>query len=369
MKTTVIEYINRIQEGGAEALIRDYALFLNKEKFKVIIVCNFITKNSSIYKTLKDNNINVIQLYKPFIFVNRIIKKLFGSKYDSFLLKRIIKQYNPNTLHIHLESLEAIYNLRNILKNIKILYTCHNLPKTMIGDDLPNEKKAAEYLIKHNNMQIIALHDDMAIEINKLFNISNTVVINNAIDFNKYTDVKITKQEKRKELGISEKAYVIGNIGRLSYQKNQKFILEVFLDVLITNKDAFLLLIGTGPLKNEILRFINEHKINDKVLLLSHRNDIPELLKTMDVFLFPSNYEGLGIVLIEAQLTNLPCIVSDKIPKEAFISDLVQQLSLNQDISIWSNSCLHPKTNIFNYYNKNKYNIEKEILKLEKLYK
>lgn len=367
MKTKVVEFINRIQEGGAEALIRDYALLIDKNKFDVVVLCYFASKDSSINKILKGHNIEVVEMYGRFPTVCRVLSRLFN-KFNSLLLKKYIKKIKPDVLHAHLEILETLYCAKDTLNDTKLLYTCHNLPKTLIGEDLPREEKAAKYLIENNKLQMIALHDDMAKEINERFNINNTVVIKNGIDFNKFINVDKTKEFIREELSIPKDAYVIGNVGRWSYQKNPEFTLKVFNEISKQNAKAFLLMVGHGNLKNQIKNFIIENKLSNKVMLLSHRDDISELFKAMDVFLFPSRYEGLGIVLIEAQVSNLKCVCSDKIPNEAFQSDLITKLSLNDPIDNWVEACLNPICNIDKYGNIESYDLNKEIIKLEKLY-
>lgn len=368
MKKKIIEYIGRIQDGGAEVLIRDYALFINKDEFEIIVLCCFARKESSVYKTLINNNIKVIELYGRFTIACRILARIF-KRFNSLLLSKTIKEIKPDVIHAHLELLESLYYSRDKLNGIKLLYTCHNLPETLIGSGNIREQKAAKYLIKNNNLQMIALHDEMAKEINASFNINNTVVIKNAIDINKFVSIKDTKEDIRKELGIPKNSYVFGNIGRLTYQKNPEFLINIFNEALKIKDDLFLIIVGKGKLENNVVNMINDYHIGDKALLLSDRDDIPRILKAMDVFVFPSRYEGLGIVLIEAQATGLPCIVSNKVPHEAFQSNLITTMSLNNSYEEWAKMCLNPKCNINNYGNISNYDMNIEIKKLESLYK
>lgn len=363
----VIEFIPRIQDGGAEVLIKDYALLLDKNIFHVTIVCLDVKEESAVYKTLKDNNVRIIKLYNSFESIHKVSTRLIGKKHISKLFNNVLDELKPDIIHTHLELLEVLYHSRDHLNNVKLVYTCHNLPKTMVGSDLPKDNKAANYLIKNNNLQIIALHDEMKEEIDKLLN-TNSIIINNGIDFNNYLEIKETKQEIRKSLGINEDSYVIGHIGRFTYQKNHNKIIDIFNEVTKLNDKAVLLLIGTGNLLNEIKNKTKEFEIYDKVIFLSNRNDVPRLLKSMDVFLFPSNYEGLSISLIEAQVSKLPCVVSDKINNKSYLTNNITELKLNDNNKKWANACLKPINNVNKTGDINDFNIRNSIKELEKLY-
>ena len=369
MKTKVIEYIGRIQDGGAETIVKDYSLNLVRDGFDVYVVCRDYVKDSYIYKTLKENNINIVSMYPEFNIPSRILARIFGVKYVSNKLRKIINDIKPDVLHAHLECLETLYYAKDCLDGIKLFFTCHNLPKMCIGSDRPKEMNACKYFVENNNMQIIALHDDMAKEINDMFNINNTVVIKNGIDFNKFRNVTKSKKEIRSSLNIPNDAYVIGQVGRFAYQKNPEFTVNVFSELLKKNSNSYLLLIGRGQEENNLKKQIKQLEIEGKVQILTNRTDIPELLKAIDVFMLPSRFEGLGIVLIEAQVSGLPCVVSDNIPNEAFQSKNITRLNLNDSYDIWVDSLLKPKGNINMFGDINEYDMNVQIKKLETYYR
>ena len=270
--------------------------------------------------------------------------------------------------HTHLELLEVLYHARDCLDGIRLLFTCHNPPEMLIGDQRPAERDACRYLLDHNGLQIIALHRDMADEINEMFGIDNCAVIRNGVDFTKFRDVTEDRHAIRQELGIGDSTYVIGQIGRFTYQKNPEFTVQVFKKLLETKEDACLLLIGRGKQENELRQLIRDLQIEDKVKILISRDDIPRLLKAMDIFILPSRFEGFGIVLIEAQVAGLPCVVSDQVPQEAYQSPHITRLNLDDDMKVWVEALLDPKGNIDHYGNLDDYDMHKEIRNLEKLY-
>lgn len=180
-------------------------------------------------------------------------------------------------------------------------------------------------------------------------------VVNNGIDTSKYAYNPAQRGKIRKSLDIDNKL-VIGNVGRLSYQKNHDFLIDIFNEIFKKNSSAILLLIGSGELELQLKRKVSNLNLDNAVLFLGVRSDIPELLQAMDVFLFPSFFEGLGIVAIEAQAAGLPCIVSDAIPQEAFVTDLVESISLNESAEKWAE-----EINKF-YYSNIRRNTSKEII-------
>ena len=158
-------------------------------------------------------------------------------------------------------------------------------------------------------------------------------IIKNGIDTQKFRFNGNVRQKIREQLGISNRI-VIGHIGRISYQKNQSFLLEVFRHVVKNRPEMVLLLIGDGD-TTMLQRRAAELEIEHSVVFLEATNQVAQLLSAMDVFVFPSIFEGFGIVAIEAQCAGLPTICSSQVPSDVDITPLCQHLMLNDDISVW----------------------------------
>ena len=142
------------------------------------------------------------------------------------------------------------------------------------------------------------------------------------------------KLQKRKQirqyLGIQDNEMVIGHVGRFTAAKNHEFLIRVFQAYREKHAYAKLLLVGEGELLESIKSKCRELNILENVIFTGNRSDTENFYQAMDVMVFPSLWEGLGIVLIEAQANNLPCFVSKTIPKEAIITDSVKTLSLHE---------------------------------------
>lgn len=365
MKKKVIEFITDMGDGGAEALVKDYSLLINKEKFDIVILTRYLVKQSSNIELLKANNIRMISINKSNSFFAKVWNKLTFSFRIPIVLGKILEEEKPDVLHIHLSQLKYVRKAAKKLKGVSLIYTCHNIVSHYFGKDI-KERRAAEYLIKNNGLQLVALHEDMRRELNELFGINNTVIIKNGIDFNRYTDIKITKSEKRKELMIPERAFVLGHVGRFAEQKNHMFLVDVFKEVKKMNSDAYLLMIGAGDTK-PVVDKLNECGLEESYQILSHRADVPELMRAMDVFVFPSLYEGLGIALIEAQVSDLRCIVADTVPKDAVQTEKCIVLPLG-DAKLWADAVTGDSTNAANAGRIEEWNMREEIKRLERLY-
>lgn len=165
-------------------------------------------------------------------------------------------------------------------------------------------------------------------------------ILPNGIDLDYYKHDEEARLKLRQQFKIENK-FVIGHIGRFNQQKNHKFLIEIFDRIQKLNDNSVLLLVGMGELENKIRKKVSEFCLTEKVIFAGVRSDIPALLSTMDVFIFPSFYEGMPNTVIEAQATGVPCIISDKITREAALTKLVQYKSLEDSPESWAETALN----------------------------
>lgn len=194
-----------------------------------------------------------------------------------------------------------------------------------------------------------------------MFKNRNFRVIHNAINVSDFVYNESIRQKVRTKLGLLKDEFVIGHVGRFSYQKNHDFLIDIFNEVHRRLPEAVLILIGDAVedelYLNKAKQKVKELNLVENVRFLGIRNDVPDLMQAMDCFLFPSRFEGLGIVIIEAQTAGLPCYVSSVIPNEVKITNLVDFISLNECPENWAEKIIKNK----NYKRKD---VSKEIVKV-----
>ena len=202
-------------------------------------------------------------------------------------------------------------------------------------------------------------------------NESRFIMLNNAIDAAAYSYDSAKRAEMRHQLNLTNEL-VVGHVGRFNPQKNHLFLLNIFAALLKKEPNAVFLLVGGGEDMPKIQAKAQVLGIAEHVRFLGIRSDVADLMQAMDVFVFPSLYEGLGIVLIEAQAAGLPCVVSDTIPREAYLTDLVTAEKLSFSAETWAEKILEkrkvPRTDRRAEIAAHGFDITTEAVKLQEFY-
>ena len=198
----------------------------------------------------------------------------------------------------------------------------------------------------------------------------------NLIDYSKFIDGKREEGSLfKKEQSLNDKK-VIGHIGRFIEAKNHQYLLQILKSIIKKDDTYRLLLVGDGDLKEKIQELAKKEGIYDYVNFVGIRDDVAKMLHSMDVFVFPSIYEGLGLVLLEAQASGLPCLVSEAIQPEADLQlGLFNRLSIKDDPDLWaekimdiSNQNAIKSHNIKSAFENGGYSLTKGIAKLVDIY-
>lgn len=348
--------------GGVEAVIMNYYRNIDRTKIQFDFICDSDSTNIP-YDEIKKLGGKVI-ICPPY---QKILK------YEKFLID-LFKKNNYKIVHSNINAL-SVFPLRAAKKAgvpIRIAHSHSTTNKKEWKKNLmkqalrPFSKKYATDYFACTEHAGRWLFGDRTFEQGKVY------ILNNAIDLDKYKYNQKIRKNIRKELGINDDTLVIGHIGRFVAQKNHTFLIDIFNELHKKKKDSILLLIGQGPLMDEIKEKVEMLGISDSVKFLGQRGDVDELYNVMDLFLFPSLYEGLGMVLIEAQANGLPCIASTEVPCIAKVSDKIEFIDLEKPINKWISAIKtmnydDRKIN-FELIGKLGYDIKIESNKLEKKY-
>lgn len=251
-------------------------------------------------------------------------------------LKKFFREHQEyEIVHGHMDSLGLFYleaaKLSGIDNRIAHAHT------VIIGGDL---KKRLRNLLnkgyKVNATCLLACSEDAG---RYMFGDSDFKVIHNPIDVQRFAYNETVRNIVRAELGVQDKI-VIGHVGRFSYSKNHEFLLQIFQQITKIEDRAVLVLVGQGELETEIHHQAKELGIEDRFFYLGVRADVERLYQAFDSFVFPSRFEGLGIVAIEAQAAGLPTVCSDSVPQFANATDLFTTMPLSASSKEWAETVM-----------------------------
>lgn len=371
----VIQFLGGLDQGGAESVVRDYALELTKRGYEVEVPIFYTTPNLPNQIALQEAGVRIDVFrgkYSKSIIKRGYNKILTWIYYDEKKIRDIIKDFKPDIIHIHGYTLGCFKHLDKELDGIKLYYTCHSSPSEFFCGAWKNQYSIAKRLITEHNMKMIALHEDMAGEINRMFGISNTIVLNNPISLKRFSNNQYNKIELRQKYGIPQGAFVVGHVGRFDTLKNHSLLVDIFYEIQKVKPESLLLLIAAsgGDTFDNIIEKIERLGLKDNTRIMLDRDDLPALYNIMDVFIFPSKVEGFGLAALEAQASGVKCLVSENIPNAVIVSEKVIQINLNSDVNKWVECALGknedaviPKSKIEDY------DLPHVIDKLEEIYK
>lgn len=192
---------------------------------------------------------------------------------------------------------------------------------------------------------------------NKILQNSRYMLWRNAIETDKFIFNNDKREKYREKLRLHDEI-LIGHSGRLTYQKNQIFLLRVFSAFHKIKPNSKLLLLGEGNLHEKISNYIRDLDLQDSVIMLGAVNNPSDYLSAMDIFCLPSRWEAFGVSLLEAQVNGLPCLASDCVQKECMISDGLELCSLKHDPQVWAERLLGLNRKKVNHISGNPYDVK-----------
>ena len=347
--------------GGMESVIMNYYRFIDKEKIQFDFLCNTekVAYEEEINK-LGGKIFRIPARSKGYFKYKNALKNFYkehSKDYSCIWINvcslanidylKMAKKYGIKTRIIHCHNSQNMDSkLRGLLHKFNRLFISNYATDFWTCSDFASPWFYSQNIIKSKTYK----------------------VINNAIDLNKFGFSEDIRDLYRKELGFDDNTLVIGNVGRFHFQKNHPFIINIFEKIVDKKPNSVLLLIGAGEDEEKIRNLVNEKNLKQKVIFLGKREDVNNILQAMDVFLFPSVFEGFGLALVEAQAASLKIFASSdcipeivKLDKKNFNS-----ISLNENSDVWAqkiiDSCKNSSKRISNseIIKSAGYDIEKE---------
>ncbi len=332
-KIRVLHILDELNTGGAERIVFSYFQHIDREKFQWDFV---ITRHPDPHhKGMLEDAVEAMgsKIYR----VTRKRENYFKNLSE---IRRIIRDGNYDIVHSHLDELSALYLLSAKSAGVPVRICHSHLAVADRGFAVETLCKLLKPVLNACVTDRFACGRTAGISLwgEKAVNDGSVFIMRNAIDTESFHFNEETRKAMRDKLDLENKT-VIGSVGRLSYQKNTAFLIEIFNEYHKRNPDSVLVLVGEGEFREKVLELIDEHLLNDCVRLLGARNDVNEIMCAMDLFLLPSRFEGLPIVMVEAQCSGLPCAVSDRITDEVRINPNVIYLPIVQSAKFWAQKC------------------------------
>lgn len=339
-KINVLYFVDRMLRGGIQTFVIENIKHMNRDKLQV----DFLLLDDGENYTKEENELiklgcNVYKL--DGIWIRNIMD---FRKYKLKLNEFFSKHNNYKIVHLHSSSKN--YLVLKVAKQYKIpirIAHSHNIDfqtknpiKKLLGDILkiPLKYYATDYFACSK------LAGEWLFG-KKIINGKNFHIIHNAVDLKKFKFNINDRNKIRKELNISDEDLVIGHVGRFTTQKNHKFLIDIFYEIYLQNSNSKLILIGKGKKEEEIYKKVSKLGLQKNVIFEGFKFNVNEYMSAMDIFVFPSLYEGLGLVLIEAQANGLKCFTSKNVvPLEAKVSNSLEYIELNKSPQYWASEIL-----------------------------
>lgn len=355
----VLHVVSALSGGGVEAMLYNY--YINMDRYAIKF--DFIVHDPEIgmleqgFSELGSKIYHITPKKVSFI---KNIREMNG----------IIKSGNYDIIHCHqnLSSLPALYVAKRNHIRIRIAHS-----HTSLQDEKPSDKiimAPLRTLLKHYATDFFACSE---IAGKWLFGDNKSFfVLNNAIDIDKFLYNDEIREKVRNEYGWNNKL-VAGNVARFFPEKNHEKLIEIFNEIHKADDSAVLVLVGDGPLEEKVKLQAEKLELSDSVFFLGRRNDVNRLMQAMDIFIFPSCFEGLGIVLIEAQAAGLKCYASKEVPKETHATDLIEYISIEEASLNWAKKIIstgkaYDRVNTAESIKQGGFDINNEAKKLEQKY-
>lgn len=328
-KIRVAVVMGKFTSGGIKSVIMNYYSNVDRNKiaFDLLIDENSPIEDYSEVEAIGGRVYKINTLLNPFKYIYQIYKLSKENKY--------------HIIHGYINALNVFPMLAGKLAGVPVRIA-ENLSSAHPGEKKTIVKNVLKPFAKLFPTDLAAcsrscgewLYGKRDVESGKV------KIFNNAISLKKYKYDEELRKKVRSSVGLSDDNFVLGHIGRYQYQKNHDFLIDIFDEVYKRDKNARLLLVGYGDLKENIFQKINSLGLQDAVIDMGATENISGLYNAMDVFVLPSFYEGLPVVGIEAQATGLPCVFSTEVTRETGVIPYTKFIDLSENKGKWADEIL-----------------------------
>ncbi len=325
----VAQILNRMDNGGIEAVVLNYYRHIDRRRFQFDF---FFDEGSSVpYRE------EIIELGARLFPIPRYTHQAAYQK----ILEEALRAGQYDIVHVHMNTM-SVFALAAAKRAGIPVRICHN---HSTSDPREGNRSLLKVLLRPWNRLPATdwfacgkqagewMYGRRGIEKGNIF------ILPNAIETERFAYDTEARKAVREELKISERAFVVGHIGRFMRQKNHEGLLRIFQNLRQERPDAVLLLIGEGELESNVRELVRKNELEGAVIFAGVRKDIYRVYSAMDVFCLPSLYEGFPVVLLEAQANGLPVVCSDHVSPEVCLTGLVRRMPLEKE-DLWTETML-----------------------------
>ncbi len=355
----ILQVVTHMGRGGLETMLMNYYRNIDREKVQF----DFLAHRD--FRSDYDDEIESLggRIYR----LPRLVP--WSRSYHEALDAFFDEHPEYEVIHVHQDCLSSV-----ILKSAEK----HGIPVRIAHSHTSNQDKNLKYFIKLYYRRLIPKYATKLFACGEkagdwMFCGAPFEVVRNAIDAKSYSCNEKIRHKLRQALHISDDTFVIGHVGRFSSVKNHPFLLEIFASLLKKEPNAVLLLVGGGENMPKMQEKAKAMGISDRVIFTGIRSDVADIMQAMDVFVFPSLYEGLPVTLVEAQASGVPCLISDRVSPECIITNgLVESVSLSENSDAWADIILEkralPRVDRYSEIAAHGFDIATAALKLQEFY-
>lgn len=334
MKIKILHMVRELEIGGIQSLIINIYEHIDKEEFQF----DFLVSSKGVLdEKLKKMGSKIF--YTPYI------TEVGPYKYSKNLEKFFLEHTEYKIIHLHFDQFSGLIAKISRKMGIKVIIShAHIMNNTTNFLGKLYKKYLQKDLIKYSTNYLACSRSAAQWLFKEMAN--EAIILKNGINIEKFKFDVNERKKIRQQLGIDETTIVYGNIGRLSKEKNQEFVIKIFQELCKVNNDSVLIIVGEGDLRKKLERKIKNLNLQDKILLLGNRKNVASIYSAMDILIFPSLFEGLGIALIEAQMCGVQCYASSIIPKETNITKHIKYIDLKCSAKEWANIILNNELDV-----------------------
>ena len=358
MPLRILHVVTYMGRGGLETMLMNYYRHMDRSKvqFDFLVHRDFNA----------DYDDEILSLGGRIYHVSRLVP--WSKRYRQELKEFYKAHPEYKIVHVHQDCLSSVA--------LQCAKEC-GIPIRIAHSHSASAVKNIKYPIKLHYMKKIPKYATQLFACGELagnwmFGGADFEVVHNAVDTENYICSQEKYQKIREQFGVKNEI-LIGHVGSFSPAKNHSFIIDIFNEVIDKQTNAKLILVGNGDGRPAIEEKVKSFGLEDKIIFTGIRTDVNEIMQAMDVFLFPSLYEGLPVTLVEAQAAGLPILMSDQISEESVITqDLITIKSLSDSADAWADKLIEiagqKKENHILEVRESGYDIQNEAKKLQEFY-